>query len=120
MSQKSLENSQMSDASTVSGASQMMQQLWPAGKVGERILAAHRALKWEYSRTRDLWYAKARRIDGVETARLHDLKMKRQEKIIGEAANEYAELTARLARMETMLASIVSNLGSAPSDGPQP
>lgn len=115
----------MSDASTVSGASELMRDLWPQaiGSVSERIRAAHVSLRWSYSRTRDLWYGAARRIDGSETVRLLEERMKREAKTnknLEEMANEHWELTKRLDRMEAMLSALVSHVAGSEASNHQP
>lgn len=111
VSAKSSENEEMSDASTVSGASSLLHELWPNGKVGERIRDAALALRWSHSRTRDLWYAQAKRIDGAETKRLEKIrenKAAQRSQEVRRVADDHDELTARLARMEAMLAALIA------------
>lgn len=78
VSEISSERSEMSRAQTVQGASAFLKEGWPNGKVGERIRDAARALRWSYTRTKDLWYEDARSISGPEALKLDSLDRKRE------------------------------------------
>jgi hypothetical protein len=71
---------------------------------GESIKAligkAARRVGFDYWRTHDLWYGRARRIDAVELEAVR-ARVRRQEE--AEANAEIAELRARLARLESAL-----------------
>lgn len=61
MSEKSSENSEMSEVAWAS--EQLQTRIAPpalSSHVGERVRAAARALKWKPSRTKDIWYADER------------------------------------------------------------
>jgi hypothetical protein len=61
MSEKQSENSEMSEL--VWASRTMRELIAPAGSAdskGERIRAAALALKWKFSRAKDVWYADAR------------------------------------------------------------
>ena len=69
------------------------------------ISTTARRLGWGYGRTRDIWYANARRIDGFEKEQLKAIHAKRAEAAEKRIArNEYAELCDRITRLETALA----------------
>ena len=73
--------------------------------VKDWINTTARRLGWEYGRTRDIWYANARRIDGFEKEQLKAVKAKRQaeqERNLSRA--EYKTLKDRIARLEAALA----------------
>lgn len=76
---------------------------WPSGsKVKEAINRAARAAGFEYWRTFDLWYGKARRVEQHEREQVAAaLDKKRREA----ARNELYELRTRLTRLESLLAS---------------
>lgn len=112
LSHKSSEKSEMSDLATVDGASAAMRDLFPTGSVGERIRDAALSLRWSYTRTRDLWYAQSRQILAIETDRLRSLHAERTGQKLKELSDERAELDARLARMEAMLASLIEAMAS--------
>lgn len=103
----------MSDAATVPGASAILHELWPNGKVGERIRDASRALRWSYSRTKDFWYGQARTIHGHETLRLQEIRNERaaaRREEVRKIAHDQDELTQRLDRMEALLSVLVSGM----------
>ena len=100
MSDKSSEKSEMSD---VASASVLIREIVPAtagATIGERIRSTARALGWAYSRTRDVWYGQARRIDAAEMDALREAKAERQKK---EASREFLELMARIERIEATI-----------------
>jgi hypothetical protein len=71
---------------------------------GDRVKQAiNRAAKLcglDYWRAFDIWYRKARRIDAHEAAQINEaLRIKREKAV----ANEYHDLKARLAKLESML-----------------
>ena len=71
---------------------------------GDPIKAAvHRAARLaglEYWRAYDIWYGRARRIDVQEETQITQALQKKR---IAVAHNEFAELRARMARLETLL-----------------
>lgn len=75
---------------------------WSAGdRVKAAIDRAARAAGFSYTRTFDLWYGKARRVEPFEEAAVADaLDRKRREA----ARNELHELRTRLLRLESLLA----------------
>ncbi len=99
MSEKLSERSEMSD---VAFASSLVRGVVPASAgdtIGARIRAAAQRLGWPHSRTRDVWYQQARRIDARE---MDQLRTARRE--VKEADHGIQELRARLARLEAFLA----------------
>lgn len=98
MSEKVSENSEMSDCAA---ASNLMQELAPKGTAKERIGVVATKLRWPWSRAKAIWYGEARRIDAGEMDALRAAIRKRQ---IEEERREFAELRARIARLETALA----------------
>lgn len=120
VSEKSSENSEMYEAATVGGASALLQEMWPSGQVKARIRKAAQDLGWSFTRTQDLWYAQAHRIDGRESIRILQEKAKREaardaamNRRVEELANEHAKLTDSLARLEAMLSQVVSRLADS-------
>lgn len=93
--------------SDVAECQEMIQGLFPPGlgKVKERVRTAARKLGWPHSRTKDIWYGDARRIDGFEKEQLKAERIKREvdaERKIASA--EYKQLRDRIARLEARLA----------------
>jgi len=74
---------------------------WPEGdKLKRRLERVARATGLTYWRAFDIWYGKARRIDAHEAARINEaLRLKREKAV----ANEYHDLKARLAKLESSL-----------------
>ena len=74
MSHKSCENLQMS---CVMEASQLIKRASGPAEVGGGIKAAigraARRLGWEFSRARNIWYGRARRIEAMEMDQLREL-----------------------------------------------
>jgi len=111
MSEKTKEKSEMSD---VAECQSLIRDLFPPalGSVGERIRTAARRLEWRFTRTNDIWYAQARRIDGFEKEQLKALKAEREAREAKEKADrerstsreEYRNLRNRIARLEAALA----------------
>ena len=100
MSKKASEFSDMSD---VSQASSLVREVIPASggaTILERINRTSRKLGWPFSRTRDVWYEQARRIDATE---MDQLRAATEARRIAEASNEYKDLRARIARIEAAL-----------------
>jgi hypothetical protein len=87
--------------SEFSEALQELARPWPEGdKLKRRIDRAARAAGLSYWRAFDIWYRKARRIDAHEAAQINEaLRIKREKAV----ANEYHDLRARLARLESAL-----------------
>lgn len=99
MSEKLSEKSEMSD---VALASSLVRDVAPlrGETVRGRIVLAARKLGWSYSRTRDVWYAQARRIDAGE---MDDLRKAHEARRLAAATHEYLELRARISRIEAAL-----------------
>jgi hypothetical protein len=74
---------------------------WPDGDGWKRrIERAARAAGLSYTRAFDIWYGKARRIDAHEAEQIREaLRLKREKAV----ANEYHDLRARLAKLESAL-----------------
>jgi hypothetical protein len=71
---------------------------------GETKRAIERAAKragFSYSRTFDLWYRKARRVEEYETEAIAQAVIKKRKT---DALREFSELRARMQRLEAMLA----------------
>lgn len=96
MSDKSSEISEMHD---VAEASRLLQERWPMtlGSVKERIRAAAQALRWSHTRTRDLWYEQARRVDAHEMRRLKSAKEQIAERRANAARDELDRALALVA-----------------------
>lgn len=93
--------------SDVAECQDLIRDLFPKslGNVGTRVRAAATRLGWRFSRTNDIWYAQARRIDAFEKEQLKQLEAKRQaaaERRI--SRDEYSRLRDRIARLEAALA----------------
>jgi hypothetical protein len=99
MSEKSSEKSEMSE---LVWASQMMRErIAPAGSAdskGERIRAAAAALRWKFSRTRDVWYRD-------ERVSLKPKELRQIEEVSGVAfaRKELNELDEFIARADALL-----------------
>lgn len=104
MSENQFERSNMTD---VAECSELIKGVVPRDhrSIKEWINITARKLGWEYGRTRDIWYANARRIDGFEKEALKAIRIKRetaeQQRI---ARHEYNQLCDRISRLETALA----------------
>ncbi|HEX7881937.1 MAG TPA: hypothetical protein VF499_04275 [Afipia sp.] len=87
--------------SQFSEALQELSRPWPEGdKIKRAIERAAKAAGLRYWRAFDIWYGKARRIDAHEAAQIEEaLRLKREKAV----ANEYYELKARLAKIESAL-----------------
>ena len=96
--------SEMASEATRAEAAELLQLL--AGhrpsSVKRAIERAAARLGWSYSRTKDVWYLAARRIDGHELERLRALAGVAQQEQA--TRNELANLKARLDRLEKRLA----------------
>lgn len=106
MSEKASENKEMSD---VAECQELIQEMFPAdlGKVKERVRTAARKLGWPYSRTKDIWYGDARRIDGFEKEQLKAAQIKREAEAERKVASaEYRKLLDRIERLERRLADV--------------
>lgn len=108
MSEKSSENSEMSEVAFAS--EQLKTRIAPpsmSSHVGERIRAAARFLGWSQSRTKDVWYAD-------ERVSLKPRELRKIEEITGVryGREELAELDALIARADTILASRGPHSGS--------
>lgn len=101
MPDKSSERTEMSDVAEASALVREVVAVDAGCTVGRRILQTARKLGWSYSRTRDVWYEQARRIDAREMDALRAAKRKRE---IEEASREYRELEARITALEAALA----------------
>ena len=101
MSDKSSEQSEMSDAALAAQLLRGVVTVDAGATIKERIVKTSRALGWVYSRTRDVWYEQARRIDAHEMDALRAAVRQRE---LEEAKREYRELDARLARLEAAVA----------------
>jgi biopolymer transport protein ExbB/TolQ len=97
----SVGSSPNSVGSEFSEALQELARPWPEGdKLKQRIDRAARAAGLHYWRAFDIWYRKARRIDAHEAAKINEaLRLKREKAV----ANEYHDLKARLAKLESRL-----------------
>jgi hypothetical protein len=102
LSEMSNKASESSDLSDVAEASELVREVAPVqgATIRERILFAARKLGWRYSRTRDVWYEQARRIDAGE---MDQLRRTMDARKLQEATNEYRDLRARIARIEAAL-----------------
>ena len=98
----------------------------PGESVKSVIGRASRRLGWPWGRTKRLYYGEARRIDSAEMdlARAEARKRSANAALYNEAKNEYAELNARIAKVEALLGNTnttgaVADAGvaSARSDG---
>lgn len=87
--------------SEFSAALKELSMPWPDGdKLKRKIDRAARAAGLHYWRAFDIWYGKARRIDAHEAEQINEaLRLKREKAV----ANEYHELKARLAKLESAL-----------------
>ena len=88
----------------MSDAALMLRELsypWePDEKIKVVIDRTSRLCRLNYWRTFDIWYRKARRIDAHEAAQINEaLRIKREKAV----ANEYHDLRARLAKLESAL-----------------
>jgi hypothetical protein len=88
----------------------------PGESVKAVIGRASRRLGWSWGRTKRLYYGEARRIDAEEMDLARSKARERSQKLALaiEAKHEYEELTARIARVEALLAN--ANKGSAVAD----
>jgi hypothetical protein len=93
----------MRDVSQASALVQDVVSVNAGASVSERIRAAARKLGWDFSRTRDVWYEQARRIDAHEMDQLRAARRARQ---LEEARKAHAELTQLIAGMEAALTRI--------------
>lgn len=103
--EKSNKLSERSDMADVVQAGVLIRDIVGAGggtTIGERILLTARKLGWPHTRTRDVWYEQARRIDAREMDQLRAATERRR---LEEAGHEYRELRARIARIEAALLS---------------
>lgn len=84
--------------------SQMLRELALPKPEGDKfnfaIGRAAAACGLEYWRAFDIWYRKARRIDAHEAAQISEAVRLKREKAV---ANEYHDLKARLAKLESRL-----------------
>lgn len=84
--------------------SEALQELSKPSPEGDRIKRAidraARAAGLSYWRAFDIWYGKARRIDAHEAATINEAVRIKREKAV---ANEYQDLKARLAKLESTL-----------------
>ena len=87
--------------SNFSEALKELSQPWAEGdKLKRKVERAARAAGLHYWRAWDIWYGKARRIDAHEAAQINEaLRLKREKAV----ANEYHDLRARLAKLESTL-----------------
>lgn len=80
------DQSEFSTMSSVSEASSLVRQVAEPRDVSDSVKAAivraARRLGFEPSRTKDLWYGHARRIDAAEMDRLRDVAAKREAKLL--------------------------------------
>ena len=97
MSNKSSEKSEMSDAALASALVKTVVSVDAGATIGERIRTTARKLGWDFSRTRDVWYEQARRIDATEMDQLRAARWSHQ---LEEARKAHAELTAIIVDME--------------------
>lgn len=84
--------------------SQFLQELAEPRPVGDTvqsaIVRAARVTGIPYPRTFNIWYRRARRIDAHEAEQINEaLRLKREKAV----ANEYHDLKARLAKLESRL-----------------
>jgi len=101
MSEKSSENSEMSELAFAS--TQLQTNIAPpalSSHIGERIRAAARRLGWSHSRTKDIWYED-------ERVSLKPRELRQIEEITGVryGREELAEIDALITRADTLLAS---------------
>lgn len=108
MSEKSSENSDVSDVAFAQDVMRGYVDSRPGTNVKEKLAIAARSLSWSFSRVRSVFYGEARRIEANEMEQLcRAATVKRQ---VRELADEHEELTARLARMEAMLADLMATV----------
>lgn len=98
-------------------AAKMLRELSEPRSAGEYVKTSiDRAAKlagFEYWRAFDLWYSKARRVEGYEIEQIAAAIQVKNEK---EAANELRDLKSRLTRLESRLASGDANFHSPTID----
>jgi hypothetical protein len=92
---------------TYSDALRELSEPRPGGDLVKRAIErAARITGLTYTRTWDIWYGKARRIDADEAERISAaLQLKRED----EARNEIHDLRTRLLKMESRLAAEAAN-----------
>ncbi|MBB6306252.1 hypothetical protein [Xanthobacter tagetidis] len=85
----------------------------PGGSVKERIVRAARRTGFSYWRTFDLWYGKARRIDGHEVEAVRS-KQEQEEALRAETDELLAEVLERVAVLEAAIAERDAQEASGP------
>lgn len=81
-----------------------LEELFTRGTVVQRVSEAHAKLRkwsWSYNRVDEMFRGKAARIEAHEMDHIRALKKARE---IAEAKDEFSQLRARIARLETALA----------------
>jgi hypothetical protein len=99
MSEKQSEKSEMSEL--VFASEMMRTRIAPPGSAaskGERVRAAARALRWKFSRARDVWYAD-------ERVSIHPSELRKIEELAGVryGQQEVDEIGALIARADALL-----------------
>lgn len=114
MSEIRSENSEMPDVAFAQGVMRGYVETRPGSNLKQKLGSAAHSLGWAYSRAKAVLYGEARVIRSIEMDQLcRAAKVERQ---VRNLAHEHEELTARLARMEAMLAALVSAVESGPPD----
>lgn len=103
MFKKASEHSEMSDVAQASLLIREVVSVGSGATILDRINKTARKLGWPYSRTRDVWYEQARRIDAAEMDQLRSARRARQ---LEEARKAHAELTALISGMEESLSRV--------------
>lgn len=108
----------MSDAAFAQDAMRGYVDSRPGTNLKQKLGSAAASLKWSYSRAKAVLYGEARRIDATEMEEL--CRAAKVDRYVRKVADEHQELTARLARMEGMLAALMAGLDRTPIDPSQP
>lgn len=106
MFEKSSENSDVSDVAYAQDVMRGFVESRAGANTKEKQAIAARALRWSFSRVRSVFYGEARRIDASEMEHLCRAAGVRRQ--LRKVSHEHDELTARLARMEKMLAALMA------------
>lgn len=114
MSQKSCESSQKMNAAAEEMKVGLRVIAGPDGSVKERISRAARHLGFSFSRTFDLWYGKARRIDAHEIDEVR-ARQAREEALRDETRELLAVLHRRMADIEARLVAGGEGVAAGPA-----
>lgn len=108
MAEKPSEISEMSDVVFAQEVMRGYVDSRPGTGLKQKIASAAAALHWNYSRVKAVRYGEARTIKAAEMDQL--CRAAKVEKRMREIADEHAELTDRLVRMEALLFALVARL----------